>query len=530
MIIELGNTLLRIEGLENNIFTSGYFIHNNIFYKGTELKNFVRQLCLEYKLEGEVPRFSGCFQIVLLDNESQQLTVIQDRWGTYPLFYNLKNNKITISDDYRKLVSKESNYERSALIELLAFGHVIGDKTLLSNIKEFKPHSITKLSFKEEIQLEEVSYWSYQLDPQKVDFERASLDFAELWHSKMKLMSNAIDGEKAYVPLSAGLDSRLIAAALDLNGIEQTNLTFGAGSDNIEIDTAKTLSKLLKGSKEHQILNIDQEGYRKVINESYHGYRITTAYFSEKDLWYPTQNRNQLSSFMPGHSGDFMAGSHLKTKMKLWKSNEDVAKYLIEFKSSPLGRHLFSTDKQFHDSLWDSVLNSLGEGDPINVFIRWDLEERQRRYIIRSVVAEKYKDLPLLILPYFDYDLMDMFARLPFSYLHNTVLYRKAIGNHILKDQSKIRKLKVNGKALNPILKGAVLEYYQKIKAVLNLDQKNNAVFDQKIDWNEFIGSAVYPDEVNSKWIDPNYYKSNARFFYSLKEFHKEFALYKKDV
>lgn len=532
MIVELNNSVLNVEGDADYLYTVGYFIYNNTLYKGSELEFFVSELIVKNELEKAVPDFSGCFQIVCVNYKLKKITVIQDRWGTYPLFYRCKEAQMLISDSYLLLNDKYSYYRTESLAELLGFGHVIGNKTLLSNIYEFKPHCITTIKPDNEgmISIVENNYWHYQYEPEPYTFKTASKDFADLWQSKMKIISSAFKDEIAYVPLSAGLDSRLIAAGLDQNGIEQYNLTFGSGAENIEISTAKQVSNCLKGSLGHSIFNINQAGYRQLINQADHAYRITTGYFGEKDLWYPSQNKENISCFMPGHSGDFMAGSHLKTKMKLWKSKEDIAQYLIIFKSSPLCRHLYNTNKAFKDVIWQSVMNSLKDGDFVNSFIQWDLEERQRRYIIRSVVAENHTELPLLVLPYFDYDLMDFFAKMPFRYLHNTRLYRDAIDRYILKKQEAIRKIKVNGQALNPFLKGAAREYYLKAKAVIKDEKKKFMVFDHSIDWNEFLDFTDLPEEVPTEWIDKGFYKSNARFYYALKAFHKDFISQSKHL
>ena len=519
------------EGVENDnsigLYCSGYFLFRERFYTGKALQALVRELYQKKELSKHIEDFNGCYQIIVVDFDNLLVQVIQDRWGTYPLFYSTINGDFVLSKDYKKLTQPQSKLTIEAMAEIVGFGHVMGDKTLIDGIREVKPHHVYQFSFSEakKVSVQEKSYWQYHLSFQKADFAQKSKEFADLWSQQMEIICAGMQElpGAALIPLSAGLDSRLLAAEVDRYKIPQYNLTFGSGTDNLEIDTAIEVSRKLDQSIGHYILNINQAGYDNVLNDSHHTNRITNGYFAEKDLWFPKKMKDNLSCVVSGHSGDFMAGSHLKSKMKLWKSIDQVIYYMVSFKSTPLCKYLFDNNSDFREIITESLKKELGNPDDlVNAFMRWDLEERQRRYIMRSVIGEEHQDLPLVIMPFFDYKMMDFFADLPFSFLLNTELYRDSVAKYILKDKPQLSAIKVNGRELSPTVKGITYEYYIKFCDYFNIGQKNTRVYDPSINWEEMAETLEMPRSIPEKWVDKNFFPSNYRLYYDISEVNKE--------
>jgi asparagine synthase (glutamine-hydrolysing) len=124
------------------------------------------------------------------------------------------------------------------------------------------------------------------------------------------------------------------------------------------------------------------------------------------------------SVFVPGHSGDFLAGSH-------------IPKWYVEHSIIPR-RELLDSLLGVHYSLWDwpedqqelrdefdrrieSIVGAIHDCSPeqaADTFERWDLQERQAKFICNSVrVYESFGfDWRL---PLFDCALMDFWARIP---------------------------------------------------------------------------------------------------------------------
>ncbi|MDZ7778284.1 MAG: hypothetical protein U5L09_23030 [Bacteroidales bacterium] len=95
-------------------------------------------------------------------------------------------------------------------------------------------------------------------------------------------------------------------------------------------------------------------------------------------------------------------------------------------------RELYFSLPDIKETIKHSLMNSIPDSDDfISSFIRWDVEQRQRRYIARSAYQYKENNNTKVLLPFFDYELMDFFADLPFKYLWNARLYTNTQLKHL---------------------------------------------------------------------------------------------------
>jgi len=133
--------------------------------------------------------------------------------------------------------------------------------------------------------------------------------------------------------------------------------------------------------------------------------------------------------FVPGHSGDFLAGSHIP---KTFAGRSALAR-----------REVLDALLNAHYSLWDwpsgmrtelrsefdrrieAVIGPIVDGtaeQAADAFERWDLQERQAKFICNSVRV--YEDFGFeWRLPLFDHQLMDFWARVPLELRIGRQLY-----------------------------------------------------------------------------------------------------------
>lgn len=88
------------------ILTSGYFIYEEELYRGNKLDSFVEAQYSSGNLESLVPHLSGCYMAVIVDGAKKKALVIQDRWGSYPLFYCQHGDELLLGDDYRDFIDR----------------------------------------------------------------------------------------------------------------------------------------------------------------------------------------------------------------------------------------------------------------------------------------------------------------------------------------------------------------------------------------------------------------------------------------
>ncbi|MBN2742909.1 MAG: hypothetical protein JXR39_03345 [Marinilabiliaceae bacterium] len=516
-------------------WSRGYFVVDGCMMWGDDLCRWAVKAAADGLLISSIPVLSGVFQLSIVDRFDNKAIFIQDRWGSYPVFWSHDAGSWRFSDSAEPFLTSAGRMMRhDAVAEILTFGHVMGNKTLVDGVNELIPHHWCSclLDGFGNIDFKQTHYWTYHLNFPSADFRASSHAFIDLWHQRMKIFADGVQrsGKVCYTPLSAGLDSRLIAFELDSLSVPQINLTFGSGVESREINVASTVSRSLCHTLGHYVMYLNEANFRHLISSAPGPYRLTTAHFAEKDLWFPSHFNHEVGFFFSGHSGDFMAGSHLRTRMKYWKSVDPVIEYIVRFKGTPLGKHLFFNDNEYRDLITASLTECLcGYPDWLNAFMNWDLQQRQRRFIMRSALSQNPQEIPLVVMPFFDYQLFDFFVDLPFEFLLDTKLYRHAQMDHLYRGVSPFDRLPANGRRVKPLISGTVGEYGYKLASLFDRGKKVR-MYDETIDWQKISGDFVLPDCLPAKWNVPRFLGDNSRMYYGLSEFTKMFNQFNNNL
>ncbi len=455
---------------EIEIYFQGYTIWEDKLYMNKEFDSIILKHLRQGKLLEYYPTYNGIFNLVLI--YEKKIRIIKDRWGIIPLYYKASNKTIIISDDFNELVPhSDKSINQIAEMELLLFGYAVGEKTLLSDILEFLPHHMYLITVRNHtLDFSSFSYWAFNYSFNKPNLKEREyeIELERLWQKRVSIYLEYIknNGNAVYIPFSGGLDCRLLAYELDDKGVDIFAATYGIDENN-EIKSARAAVSHLKNVKDHFILDMYQSKTREIFDATYLTDRPTTSFPAEL-LHYYDNKYSHASFIMPGFSGDFMAGSHLKFKMKSWKSKESIVNYIVKFKSSPLLRELYFSDNSIKEKINQSLMDSIPDSeDFISAFIRWDVEQRQRRYIARSAYQNRKNSSTQVLLPFFDYELMDFFTDLPFKYLWNARLYTNTQLKHFYSNNKNLISAQRVGKKQHLIRNNFFYEYYPKLKTVL---------------------------------------------------------------
>ncbi|MFW5720753.1 MAG: hypothetical protein ACOCWW_00040 [Bacteroidota bacterium] len=498
-----------VKQIDSNIciYIRGYIIWKDKLYQDYDFLPILNYHLNSNLLYDNIPKYNGCFNIVILNDS--EITVINDRWGVFPLFYFKNEQKIIISDLWDSLLPyTKREFREDATYESLCFGYVMGNKTLIDGVYEFEPHSyyiINRKNNKPKIQ--KTSYWHLQhnFDVPK----RHPKEFKDIWENRFKIFANHLKEKKynAFVPLTAGLDSRLLATELDNNEIPIYGMTWGGSCKDIDIKTAFQLAPQINNLKEHCLIYLNQRTLNDMTSCSLTGNLITTLVFGQRFFYFQNRIKHDCSSWFPGHSGGFMSGGHLRYKMKFWKTKANIVDYILDFQAfAKLRNFLMNNDSKVKEAIYEGLKDTIPDDpDLISSYIRWDVEQKQRRYIIRSSISEP-TELMYLYLPYYDYEIMDFFLNLPFSQLLNKNLKIKAMSDYIYKNKPEIKQIRNNGKPLKPIKNNLVHEYEGKIKNMINMlyGQTNKKEYKENIKWKEMADSLVLPEFLDKKRILEN--------------------------
>lgn len=494
------------ESADIGIFVRGYIIRGERLYLESECHAFIQEDYRKGRLFKEIPGYNGCWQLILIDYSQSRIIIANDRWGTYPLFRVETGNELWISDKWKELLPLSGkDMLPQAAWEMAAFGYVLGDKTLIQNVWDFPSHTIVSYDLRKGGRsCEEYNYWHlrYRFLPAKESREEKV--FAELWQQRMQIYAEALRrlGNTCFIPMSGGLDSRLLAAAMDEREVRIHAMTMGSGKHYPEIKVARDVVEALRFAAGHEIQYLDQARLKYLADSPQHPNLITCGYFGQLYLEPFYTLRERCRVIMPGVSGDFMAGSLIRYRMLSWKKNREALDYIISLRSAPMVKALLA-DTAYHQYIHDALSGTFPEDDDvISNYVRWFTEHDIRRYLIRSNLNENNPH-GHLILPFFDYALIDYFLDLPVELLINKRLYINTQIRYIYRSHPRLLEIpraKPNEK-IRPVGNAFIREYGSKLRArIKNIasPEETKQLWATNIDW-----YAVFDDMVFPEWMDP---------------------------
>jgi len=191
----------------------------------------------------------GSFQTFFYNEHAQQLILHTDHTGSKPFFY-FENEEIFIFSSSIFFVKEvmdflgfESSLDTVSAYQFLSFGYMIGNHTLVQQIRKLEPGHGLVVSLDK--QKEITQYFKYD-NQSKIDqvTEDVLTHLDDLFIKSIQLEYNKDlqYGFKHLSHLSGGLDSRLnVMLANELGFKNQTNLTFGQDQSSDEL-IARTIS------------------------------------------------------------------------------------------------------------------------------------------------------------------------------------------------------------------------------------------------------------------------------------------------
>jgi len=512
-----------------HIFCRGYFIWEDQIFCNQEMVPIIAKHFTNKSIRENVNKYNGSFNLVILFNK--EIYIFNDRWGVFPLYYVKKHDKFILSTDWKELLKEtETSLSKAASLEMLTFGYVQGNKTLLENIDELAPHSIFHIKLKDnKIDFNTQSYWEFNYTYKNVQKSNIlEKQFSDIWQKQISIYANYLreHDNLAYIPLSGGLDSRLLISYFDAADINIYTMTFGNSPKSKEIKTALEVSAHLNNILGHSLLYYSTNLLKIVFENQIGNFDQLTCAHNEsrwlflKDVFHP----NGIFH-IPGHDANFMAGENLKLKMRNWTTKNEIIDYILRYKSSSLTLPLIKTNPEVNELLRASLEEVIpDEPDLLAAFNRWNCEQRQRRYIIRSSIQIE-NDQQKIFLPFFDYEIMDFFMDLPLEMLFNQKLYINTQLTHLYNHNPTLIKIKRDGtNKLTKIRNNYWTEYYPKlnssIRKKLSLPKKKDQQWSENTDFTLLTKNILLPDFIDTELIDLNNNWINIFYLRSISEIH----------
>lgn len=197
------------EGNGLEVFVYGYPYHNvnRAWISARQVSHYYLQNGLDF-----VTGMDGSYAITILDKQKGRCLVIIDRYGVYNLLYTTHGDNLVISDNMGELLAElpKVSINRRSLLEFLNFGYILGIKTHIEGVYQFKPAAVHTIS--SGLHITENSYWQFVTQEGGVPSRALTREELRTLFNQNILATLQL-GEKISLPLTGGLDSRVTFSA-----------------------------------------------------------------------------------------------------------------------------------------------------------------------------------------------------------------------------------------------------------------------------------------------------------------------------
>lgn len=383
---------------------------------------------------------NGEFLVIVHDKALQTLTIITDRYSSYPAFYAQNKNEFILSYNYMDLLRECKNWQGFKLrpekaYEFFMMQRLLGNETHDTITKTIEPATI--LTLQPDASIFTDRYWIANYKKNNTAGKDKLLgEFVELFTTSVKARSQNQENDIG-IFLSGGHDSRLVAAYTS-PGATCYTLSF---KNNLEVQCAKRIAETAQHN--HKFCQLSPDFFQKTVEESTYfsgGFYATDHALFLSSGMSPSPNKN---IYLHGHGLDFMyQGMYLHAKpYQLFGRDtyiksfvplpENLTEHFIDtipFRSRYPMTSLFLDGKAstYHEALHANIkaieqkAKNLSDA-PMDQWEYMVFHNPSRHYTFSNVLSKR--SCGELRTPSFDNDLYDYYLSLPFEYrLHGDML------------------------------------------------------------------------------------------------------------
>ena len=369
------------------------------------------------------------------------VVAVVDQNRSFPVFYTMNGESLVLGGHARAVAVHGGRQEvhPEAAVEATLSGYVTGKDTLLKGVYQLTAGSyLTWRRGEREPRLHQ--YFRY-LPTSPIASDEVGLIEA-LGKATDEAIGRLIEyaaGRPIWVPLSGGLDSRLIAAKLrEANYPRVQTFSFGLPG-NTEAQTAKTVAERLELSwffipcQRRDMRALFESDERKAYWRFADGLSsVPNPQDFDVMLRLIRDGRIEKDAVLVnGQTGDFISGGHLRfTSLSHTQSFEETADYLMA-KHLDLWRtpRTPSVRMMLHERIAKSVgfEDSMTEPRPAKEMAAlcelWEHQERQAKYVINQQRAYEFLGVDWM-LPFWDMKLVNFWRGVPYQYKLGQNLYK----------------------------------------------------------------------------------------------------------
>ncbi|MFZ5825020.1 MAG: asparagine synthase-related protein [Bacillota bacterium] len=395
---------------------------------------------------------NGFFATIRTGTDS--LIAVVDRIRSIPLFYGVLQGTLFLSDDAHWVREQVGDHEFDdiATAEFQLLGYVTGADTLSPRVKQLQAGEALEVqhlaSGSPEIKTRRYYQFVHRAESSLADEDLLS-ELDQVMTCIFQRLIERAAGRTIVIPLSGGLDSRLMVCMLKRFGYENV-VTFSYGrSGNAESECSREIARQLGFRWEFVPYSHDawRAWFRTEECELYRrsaGGLVAIAHVQDWPAVWELKKKRLIpedSLFVPGHSADLLAGSRSGAFPRLYEVDPIPTSVLLNavwrYHYSLLPSHAEDCQvKVLRDRLASTLkgFNALGgTQDGANFFEYFDWQERQAKFIVNSVRVYEFWGYDWW-LPFWDAAFMEFWSRVPLSLRINKSLY----DSYVMRQQESV--------------------------------------------------------------------------------------------
>jgi asparagine synthase (glutamine-hydrolysing) len=435
-----------------DIYVKGFFRFNGESYSDSSAARKIADLfCMDSPdsysdtfFKKQLLRLRGHFSFILTGNDF--CLAASDRIRSYPVFYSFKKENIAISNDARLVQAENDLFEKDeqSLLEFKMAGYVTGRNTLFKGLKQVQAGEYLFFDQKKK-KMNVVEYYRYWSDKPNSKSESEMLEELEnITSLTFKDMIETLDGRPVWIPLSGGLDSRLVACML--KSLKYDNLfCFSYGLPrNWESKAGRKIAEQL-GLRWHFVPYTYQKCLRLFnTKERRDFFKFADGLCSvpySQDFYALKELREQKiipenAIIINGNSGDFISGGHIPEVFTLKNSisfdeffNFIVDKHYSLWADLKSQENLKILKEIFLESLPIASKNLYSKEEAASAWELWEWQARQTRYVVNLQRGYDFWGYEWR-LPLWSEYLMDFWKEITLFHKLNQNLYKKYLYKH----------------------------------------------------------------------------------------------------
>lgn len=380
-----------------------------------------------------VNNLNGSFVCAIWDEKDNRLVIVNDRYGLRPLYYTELANQFVFSCEVKPITCfpgfrKEINLR--AIPDLLAFGSMLGENTLFEGIFLMPSGSIMVY---QDGKLTINKYWDFEYIENYP--KRAMGDYCEeLNYLFGQSIKRQLKGSfRIGVPLSGGLDSRVVSAYIQKEHMPFSTYTYGA-KGYYDYRFAKRVARVLK--TDHHFYETRGEYIPCDYKDSLELTNGLLDICDTQQIILPKRINNGCEVLYIGFFGDVLfGGSNIREDILNLRDDEKLPE-LIYNSFSYFIKDWMQKDL-FKKSMYEKIRNASKENIewrlsqanskiPVNKADYIYLNERAKRFTINANLILLNNKLEYRT-PTYDNDLINFALALPPRLRVNSLLYKELL-------------------------------------------------------------------------------------------------------